>query len=572
MSNQTAISRSDSIRSDRFLPACLLIAVAAYLWTRMPLLKSSYAANDDASQHLPWLNDPKGFSPFDDMVGFIRDCLAPRGFYWVNRLAGQFLSPHDAVSLIDFLRCSLLFMLVYLIVLKMSGRSWIGLLLFYVIFHFSISLGDVGMPRSFASVFLLTCFAAETGIGRRYAMWSFGILASSLFYPPCTLILCTAFLLVHALQWIRTHRFPWPGAWNASLILVAVAVAALVSTSAGARIHESPIGGPTVDRSSILEDPHNSEKGRVDLRMFIESPVPTYFKSSRNELRNLLPVGANVWTPLTSLLVVIACCMVWAFVRRMRGADMALAVFLSGILLYFLAVALMFRLFTPNRYIQYTLLPSIFMFIAVLSQPAQGLPPVERVGRGLLLAVMLGSTVIFSKGSSGLKYFNTQSELFRNVERHVAPGQMLVTNNLNAGDMIPWFNGRSVYVNYENQGTAVFYKGQIRNLDRKMSVWHRIFSLRSRDSLVGLLQANHIDALLLQEPYHALADTVSITAPYPRTWNDDNALRSLLGEMKPVAEFESDGRKHRCYDLRPVLKMPASTDVSKSANPPPRIQ
>jgi hypothetical protein len=563
MSIQTTVSRSDGIRSDRFLPACLLIAFATYLWSRLPLLTSPYAANEDASQHLTWLNDPKGFSPFDDTVGFIRDCLAPRGFYWVNRLAGLFLSPHDAVSLIDFLRCSLLFTLAYLIVLKMSGRSWIGLLLFYVLFHLSIIIGDVGMPRSFASVFLLTCFAAETGIGRRYSMWSFGILASSLFYPPCTLILCVAFLLVHVLKWIQTRRFPWPGNLNAALILVAVSVAALVSISASDGIRESPIGGPTVDRSSILKDPHYSEKGRVNLRIFVESPVPTYFKTSRNEFRNLLPVDSKAWTPLTRLLVVIGCFMVWAFVRRMHGADMALAVFLSGILLYFLAVALMFRLFTPNRYIQYTLLPSFMMLGAVLCKASEHLSAREEKLRGILVALILGFTALFLR-PSGLTDFSSHSKLYEAVERHVKPGQMIATNNLKVGDMIPWFNGRSVYVNYENQGTAVFYKGQIRNLDRKMSVWNDIFNLQSVDSLAVLLEENHIDGLLLQAPYHGIADTFSILDPYPRTWKEYNALRLLIEARAPSAEFVSSGTNFRYYDLRGVDVRRVVSDSSGS--------
>jgi hypothetical protein len=543
--------------------------MTTHLWLRFPMLASDYSVNDDVSQQLIWLNDPDGYSPHDETVTFSKMYI-PKGYALLYEAAGSLFSNQWAILSIDLIRCLCVILLLWSILVKRGLDSWLGLALFLLLFQISMTIGDVGMPRSYASLFLLAAWAAETGVGRRYTLWSAAIALSGLFYPPSTVILGFVFLFVHAMQWIRTRRFPWPGWFPSGLMLVSVSVALWAATSASRDIRESPLGGPPIDKEFMLKDPHGSPQGRVDLRQFLKTPAYVYLKSNVIEIRKFIPVKLGGERLIFSTCVLIGICMFWASYRGVKGADPAAATFLSGPVLYLLAVILAFRLFQPNRYVQYTLLPSLMMFLVAGAAKLGGLEGRwAKPLKGLLL--LLVACFVVSLKPRGYGDFKSHAKLYENVRRHVAPGRMIALNSLNTGNMIPWFTGRSVFVNYENLH-AIYYRRQIELQDSKMAVWNRIFSLRSRDSLVGLLQENRIDALLLQEPYHALADTATIPAPYPRTWNDDNALRSLLEEMKPLAEFESDGRKHRCYDLRSILNIPASTDTSKSANPPTRIQ
>lgn len=532
----------------RFLIASLTVGLAIYAWTRFPMLDSKYNVTGDVSQHLIWLNDPSGYSAFDESISFSRDCIVPRGYLFLNTLAGKFFEPRNALLFVDLVLCSILFVIIFLTVSRLSGRSWLGLLLIFVLFHVSVTFADIGVPRSFAILFLAICFAAEVGIGRRYLMWSAGILLSSLFYPPCTLILCLSFVILHSLQWMQTGRFPWPGTGAASLLAVAVATAALVSVQSTRRITESPIGGPLVDRSFILKDPHNSKQGRVNLRRFVLEPVKTYLFSTRTEVKRVLHLRNSDSVIPAIVAFGIGCLILWACFRRLKGAEMALSVYLSGILLYFLAVALMFRLYAPDRYVIYTLIPSCLMLFVSMSVPGAGLSVSEGRVRKSLSAFLVGCTALFLR-PSGSANFSNHAAVYENVRLHVAPGQMIATNNLKIGDMIPWFTGRSVFVNHEMLHT-VYYLRQIELQDRNMSAWQRIFSLRSMDSLQNHLRENHIDGLLLMEPYHALVDTAFIPAPHGRSWNEDNALRSFVDERLPVVEFESSGRRFRFYDLK----------------------
>lgn len=512
------------------------------------MITSEYSITGDASQHLLWLNDEKGYSPWDDTVDFSK-LIVPRGYKWIHESAASILSNHHAVLLIDLLRCVLLFLLLHKILSRPKHVSWLTPLLFYLLFHLSITIGDIGMPRSLATLFLLTAFAAELGIGNRYAMWAAALGASSLYYPPCAVIIGVVFLLVHAFQWFRERRFPRPGITSVGIMLLAVIVSYAAVTSSSRRILESPIGGPSIDKSFMLTDPHNSEQGRINLRQFVTTPVYVYLKSNRIELERVMPKAWNGYHRLFSVIsLAIGCCMVWASIRGMRGADMALATYLSGAILYFLAVAIAFRLYQPNRYVQYTMLPSIIMFLIVLchnhgSWASSG----SRVGNALFLSLLLCAAIFVRPVDFGR--FGGDATLYENVRRHVGQGRMLATNNLKLGDMIPWFTGRSVFVNHESLH-GVYYMRQIELQDRKMSSWNRIFNLGSRDSLVSLLQENHIDGLLLQHPYHAVADTADIPAPHPRGWKEDNALRTLLEGMDPKAEFVSGNRTFRYYDLK----------------------
>lgn len=531
-----------------FFAACLLVATGSYLWTRFPMLVSVYAINDDASQHLIWLNPSEGYSPYDDTIAFSR-LIVPRGYALLVSLVGRWFTNHTTIILVDLIRCLGILWLLFRLVIHRGKGSWLGLLLFYILFHLASTIGDVGMPRSFATLFLLMACVAEARIGRRYLLWGAAILLSSLFYPPTTVILGVTFLFVHIFQWVRTRQFPWPGIPSSAILLVSVLLAAACIMSASRAIHESPIGGSAIDRDFILHDPHASPEGRANLRQFLESPVYVFLRSGQFELRKVVPVDVGGQRGMFLLVIGLGAVALLATLRGSRDAGMSLALYLSGIVLYGLAVLIALRLYQPNRYVQYTWLPSLMMLLLALLPAGRTSEDSWHWPRRTLVAALL-AMIAYSLTPPRMD-FRGHRALYENLSRLVAPGQRIATNSLALGNMIPWFTGRSVYVSYENLH-AVYYRSQIRLQDQKMANWQRMFDLRSSDSLSSLLRECRIDGLLLQEPFHAIIDTPSIPRPYARGWNPDNALGAFVAKRKPQAEFMSAGKRYRWYDLRGV--------------------
>jgi hypothetical protein len=113
--------------------------------------------------------------------------------------------------------------------------------------------------------------------------------------------------------------------------------------------------------------------------------------------------------------------------------------------------------------------------------------------------------------------------------------------------MIPYFTGRSVFVNYEMLH-AVYFKNYRIIQDRKMDTWFSFFTEKDSLETSKLLDSIGITHVLLKKPYFCVVDS-NIPKPYKLPVGRAFGLESVLSQHS-FYSFKALGDSLRIYRLK----------------------
>ncbi len=336
-------------------------------------LLDPWRINGDVRQHVFWTfryADPELF-PDDPLVRFISSPrFDPPGYVALYAL----LAPRVDALLVSKLLAALLCLptgwFAYRTARRLGG-DLAGLLA-------AIGVGFVvfdnlrgGLPRSFAFPLVFAFLDALTarsllGVGLVFV-------ATVLFYPP--LVFSMGALL--PLLFLRGWRLELPPLRRVILALGVPLVIAVLILARSYLVADKDFVGPMVTKAEAFAMPEFHQDGRNEF--WVEDPVAfwlgdgSYNRSACNLLSEM--IGG----PLVAALL-------FGLLRGRRAARPRELVWMvvTSALLFLVAHAVLFRLFLPSRYTQYTW-PAAFLLLAALNAA----PILERVA-GRVLALLRG--------------------------------------------------------------------------------------------------------------------------------------------------------------------------------------
>lgn len=349
------------------LAAGLLFAIG----TSAPALRDRYVVNDDVRQHVFWvarLHDPDLFR--DDPIADYYAAQAPPGFAAVYFVGTLLVDPIAFSKVLPFALTCVVSSFAFLFGLRVSGRPIAATLGAALLTWSAWQYDDLpsATPRSFALPLLVTFLAFlaadrsrrdETGEGASIrvdlphlaCLLTIGLQA--LTYP----IGCAIMLAVYAAWLVPRAR----GRPRVVLWLVAATALAAGLTFLGQR-SAAPYG-PVISADAAREMDEFRPGGRSSY--FIQDPVKFWLESNRSGLavgrKDPLLGGLPVQTLPFGLAAALG---LWVVLGRLGlvghlqlPREVALLPILGAVslVLFFAAHALLFRLYLPARYVQFSL-------------------------------------------------------------------------------------------------------------------------------------------------------------------------------------------------------------------------
>jgi hypothetical protein len=503
-------SPGTSIVGLAWLLAALALSLLFASRTMAPAFGPREAIQDDARQHVFWtlrFRDPELFR--DDLIADYYQSIAPPGYAALYWAVSFFVDPLFATKLLPFILGAGAALFVFLFARRLHPSPRAAFLATVLLSWYVWQYDD--LPSASARAFLLPVLAsmlwALAADRPTVAAALTGVI--SLFYPAGAAI-GVALLGVRllrrpggeSLRWRRWPRLTTDRAsWLAFGVATVLAVAVLLpSQLAGSRF------GPTISFARALAMPEFGPGGRsaffvgdafgywvesyrsgLDLRVFDQAPpyVPILFKYAA--LASLLPVLLLLRRRLPT-------------VRMLdRRALLLLQLLAASFALFFLAHLVLFRLYLPSRFVQWSL-PLVLAVAAGLAlgmlvdELARRSPPRARHALAAALALLLaGGLALYPAGYIGLFVTDEHPAVTRYLRAQ--PKDILVAGVPTDADSIPAFAARRVLVAREY--SLPYHVGYYDELSRRTSDLIEVYYSDSESRLAEFAARYGVDFFLV---------------------------------------------------------------------------
>ncbi|CAN5457022.1 hypothetical protein BH09SUM1_BH09SUM1_30910 [soil metagenome] len=369
---------------------------AASTWKQ---LTNQYVVSDDTAQHTYWMATyhNSGLFPDDMFVQYARSLSTPglQAIYWCATL---FTDPIFFGKLLCVFLFGVATWFFYKIGREYGGRiSGILTAYFYAGFPHHIDRFEGGLHRAFMFP-LLAAFTWALVANRM--QWVFWILAAGvLIYPPAAVICVVVLPIVMLIQW-RDRLAGLHRTWTARVGIVALALSIAITGQQQAA-NKPDFLGPKVTGDEmwtmreylpkVFNPEWGSEIGPKRMRVFgvfydggrsPYLPLATLEKQIENYLfRKRTPI--TLWLFPAPLLLIL-------LTLRGRRLDIPLmpllGIFIASMILYQAAVALLFKLYIPDRYVEYTF---VILHVILVSMGAAAVVMLIRPTRWKVVAIIV---------------------------------------------------------------------------------------------------------------------------------------------------------------------------------------
>jgi len=383
MAMPAASTHAGPLAGAAWLVAALLFAALFIGRSMAPAFAGPHVVQDDARQHVFWMmrwHDPTLFQ--DDLFATYFAAQAPPGYALLYWLLARAVDPLAASKLVPPVLGLAAAGFTYLFVRRLH-RSPSAAFLATVIGSWYVWQYD-DLPSGSPRAFLLPLLAAQLWLlasGRRWPAAGVAALGA-LFYPTAGVLL-TAILGATV---VRLDTWPPRLARDRVARLAPVAAGCVVLLAVLPALLEERFG-PTVSAASARAMPEFGPSGRN--AFFFPDPYQFWIASYRGGLdlrvRDVTLAGMPILYELAALAALFPLLLLVArrarAVRSVRPQAVVLAhVLLASFGLFFFAHALLFRLYLPSRFVQWSL------------------PLVLAVSAGLGLAILFEIVAALLKG------------------------------------------------------------------------------------------------------------------------------------------------------------------------------
>lgn len=401
------------------------------------------AINDDLRQQVFWMQrfiDPALYP--SDLLNAYAESYVTIGVAWVYHIAALWTDPFFASKFFSgalfLVECLTLFLLGR----HFQGRSgaWASMAMVWLMPFFLDNISG-GLARAYASPLL-----ALLALAAVYNREGKGALTAQALFIPYVFLPCMTALMAGKLwSWLRTRQVPaafqrkWWWAW-----LIAATVLAYINSSAILRAGF----GPLVWLSETAGRPEFGPKGRLDL-----APLPNPFLDFVYCPFEGIGLFKEFGLVAGILSLVLLAPVVWTGGRSVNWRDMAAKarplVWLGAAFLLFYVTArlLAFKLFVPDRYVQYPV--NLFYALALglcLRGAWQRLALKRATTVVLLLAVaMLGAARLHNVA---LYDYSDNASLYAAVEG-ATPKDAMLAGHPELMDTVLTFGRRNALATFE---------------------------------------------------------------------------------------------------------------------------
>ncbi|GFK95733.1 hypothetical protein NNJEOMEG_03601 [Fundidesulfovibrio magnetotacticus] len=424
-------------------PLAALLSLAVFWAAHGHGFANPYAVNDDLRQQVYWMQrfqDPGLYPP--DLLGDYARAYVTLGVEAVYRIASFFVDPLMASKRLTGGLFVLEALYLFALGLRLGGRAtaWAAAAMTWLMPFFLDNISGA-LARGYASP-LLALFVLATLHGRR----QFAALTLLGLFIPYICLPCAAGLFAQRAAWSLRHKrldesfASWRG-WLGWAVPAGLTLANALKPQGGGF-------GPLVWLSETAGRPEFGPQGRLDL-----APLPNpfldfvYFPFEGVGLFKELGLAAGIVT-----LALLAPAL-WFGARaadwRLLGRALKPLAWTGGAFLVFYAAArlLAFKLFVPDRYVQY---PLNLLYALLLAWCLAGAVSRRGLSRtacaGLVLAACLGGGVRL-KGVA-LYDYSAQAPLYAAIEA-ATPKSALLAGLPDLMDNVMTFSRRNALVTFE---------------------------------------------------------------------------------------------------------------------------
>ncbi|WP_294231911.1 hypothetical protein [Prosthecobacter sp.] len=492
-----------------FAASCVLsLALQGHTLLRPMLL------TDDIAQHHVWLDAGpaggfRGDDPWLDSAKAIQPYMTAMVFQALHLVLPTLLVGKVLALAMHALTGFLIFQIG-----RWLGGIRLGWLVMAFFFVSDAWIGiSGGFARSFAwplvSGFLLSVLAERRG-------WTaICMFLAAALYPIVFVLLCPAY----GLLWLYEQMAGKVGGWREALhvsaqlrqqwpVMVAVAAGAILVLLKSHELALHPWVGPQVTLAEIQRDPLYHQGGRVP----VWPPASlgdsmTWFLMPWDKillepvLRHAASLGSTLlvmFHVVAGILLLVALGIV--FRRCRRHGFVLLALMLSAVITFEIAVVLLPRLYEPSRYLTWSLPVLAVLSVAVVLDAAFGLVTPGRVRQAgivfVVLAIATRSTSIRGKGAEDVSEY---SALYFELAR--TGGEELIACFPRTADFVPVLCHRSVYISNECSHGVLFTRYRKLVMERHAALVRAFYSSR-QDDVRAFCADNDISWLVVEEKYY----------------------------------------------------------------------
>ena len=425
-----------------------LVALATFLlfaWAHRTAFFDAYVINDDVRQQLFWMQrwlDPALYPR--DLLGDYSRLYVPWGVQGVYRLAAFIISPLAFSKLLGGLLYTAMGALVYASGARAGGRR-LGLCCVSAFWFMPFFLHSMsgGLARAFAGPLLVLFLFGWLSRSRWIVACA---LALQSLFIPYIFVLCTAMAGLGWLAWRFRLSGPPPFLKHWADFLVLGCACGLLL---GWHMQMGEAGfGPLPWQAEMVGRPEFSEAGRYPIL-----PVPSLlhelfvrpWESLLDFRYEFDPLGffwLALLVPFTAYNAIRAPWGVW---RAHRQPALCLAA--ASLILYFAARLVLFKLFLPSRYLEYSVNVGYCFLLGtcLFGLIARNRRPERMLALAVTLVALFGAVRLSGEGLHDYSGDRAVCEYIKSG----TPKDALVAGHPYQMDNVLTFGGRDVFASYE---------------------------------------------------------------------------------------------------------------------------
>jgi hypothetical protein len=519
--------------------AIIVISLVAALRVQFPGLLNEYIISNDVMQHTYWMEHFHDETLFgnDIYVQFDR-YVAPVGFKALYFLITLFADPVMAGKYLAIILYLLTGVLMYKLG-EVIRDKYTGLILFLLFIQMPAYLDDFagGLHRAFAYPLLaMFLYLLLTDKLKRLPI----VLIFMIFFYPTlylTAYLCLI-LYIYLRRKVKSISFSKrDGAWiflASNFVFLVVLCLKIIS--------KPDFLGKITNLDTIL----------VNYDLFV------YGRSSEAQVSSMVDViyitmlhGRKTF--LLPLLIVFWNYYYWRHIIRPfneRAYFVIITLFLSSLIMYTLAIILLFKLYLPIKYVQYPLL-LLSMLIFTLAAGVI-LSFIKRGPRKILalITILVFSYHIYTKGLYPIGEDIEDQSQYAALYEFIGelPEDVVIAANPYLSDFISCFSKRKVFLKYEL--SYPFFENYARIIQGRIDDFYKAYYSSKPEDVKEFCKANNIEYIVVnsddflkkgsRNPFLERAQTAVFVENILKTSHKDPFLKSVRDEDKL---FSTDDNK-----------------------------
>ncbi|UZS00174.1 hypothetical protein [Chondrinema litorale] len=476
----------------------LLLSTAAFILSRIRVIFNDFVVSNDASQHHFWMfkfdND---YFHEPDIIASFAEIIQPKAYVVFYNLLLKVIDMKYAILIVEYL----IFIITAFILIEICKKFFKqSFLIAYLIIIVSLSLPDVvgGFARSFSFlIIILPFYFLDKKFDQIYI--SIVLFISAFLYPVSFLISTGTIMLVYLFKAIINNKYLYYTK-KVSVITLSVLFAVYLLQVKSDKFNTSPYVGKVIEKKDILENPIMSNKGRIPLKpQFKTISLKLMGAEMAKSMSAFLQVPdlfkiLNTWLIfILSIIPVLTLCYLTLKNRDIENIHIfLLSIFLSGVILFFLARLIPFKLYMPTRYLEKTF-PILFTLICLLLYEKYfNIDKVKYlIGSFYMLLLLAG---IFNNNFRGLNNYSEFAKAYELVEN--TEKKSLIAAPPDVANLLPFFAKRSVLVS-EESCHGVYYKNYREDQMQKMHDLIRLYAEDNKSDIKQIITRYNISYIII---------------------------------------------------------------------------